>query len=90
MRRGDCREIEYQVGPTEALAIQSSNYNRDGLAPEAKVVGSCGVVMGGVRSYDADAVIVEVVEAVGSCGAAVAVAAAPAAVLSVVAMEAGV
>lgn len=100
MRRGDCREIEYQAGPREALATQFSNYNKDGLAPAAKVVGSCGAVVEGVGSYDVDAVIVEVVEVAGSCGAAAAaaaagvvaaaVAAAPAAVVSVAATEAGV
>ena len=49
-----------------ALAILFSDYNRDGLAPAATVVESCGVVKGVVGSYDADAVIVEVVEVVGS------------------------
>lgn len=73
MQRVECREIEYQVVPTNALAILLSNYNRDGLVPAATVVESCGDVVGGVRNYDADAVLVEVVEVVGSCGAAVVV-----------------
>lgn len=96
MRRGDCREVESQTGPRNALAILFSNYNRDDLAPATKVVGSCGVVMGGVGSYDVDAVTVEVVGVAGSCDAAAAaavvvvVAAVAAAVVSVAATEAGV
>ena len=104
MRRGDCREVESQTEPRTALAILFSNYNRDGLAPATKVVGSCGVVLGVVGSYDVDVVIVEVVGVAGSCdaaaaavvvvvvaaAAAAAVAAAPAAVVSVAATEAGV
>lgn len=94
MHRGHFREIGYQVVPRDVLAIQFSDYNRDDLVPAATAVESCGVVRGGVGSYDVDAVIVGVVEEVGSCGAvvvvAVAVAAAPAAVVPVVVMGAGV
>lgn len=72
MHQGDCREIGYQVVPRNALAILLSGYSRDGLAPAATVVESCGVVVGGLRSYDVDAVIAEVVEVVGSCDVAVA------------------